>query len=221
MNSRLSAIIFRLVFAAAAITAIAYQLFGIHIPKGYSVLNFFVYFTNLSNIIISAVFIVTAVRLITRRGYSTMADTAIRGAAVVYIAFVGLVFNTLLADVDLGDLAPWVNVVLHFVLPIAGVLDWILWPPKNRLPWRVIGWWMIFPAVYAVFSIVRGALTDFYPYPFFNPGAVGGYGIVALYCVGMIVGFLVLAIAVRAVGNWRGAHNARTGHTQPAANVQR
>lgn len=205
MISRVVAIVFRLGFAGGSITAIAYQLFAIHIPRGYSVLNFFVYFTNLSNIIISVVFVVSAVRLITNRRQPSPTETAIRGAAVVYIAFVGLVFNTLLRDVDLSDLTPWVNVVLHFVLPIAGIVDWLLWPPRNRLRWRVVLWWMIFPAVYAGFSIVRGALTGFYPYPFFNPEAVGGYGAVALYCAAMVVGFLLLAIAVRAVGNWRAA----------------
>lgn len=205
MTRQGSAIVFRLVFAAASLLAIGYQLFAVHIPKGYSVVNFFLYFTNLSNIIISVVFIVSAVRLIRRRDDPSSIQTAVRGAAVVYIAFVGIVFNTLLRDVDLGDLAPWVNVVLHFVLPIAGVLDWILWPPRNRLPARTILWWMIFPAVYAIFSIVRGAIDGFYPYPFFNPGAGGGYGAVALYCLVMIVAFLVLALAVWALGNWRRA----------------
>lgn len=35
----------------------------------------------------------------------------VRGASVVYLAFVGLVFNTLLVGADLGELVPWVNVV--------------------------------------------------------------------------------------------------------------
>jgi hypothetical protein len=205
MTRQGTAIVFRLVLAAASLFAVGYQLFALHIPNGDSVVNFFVYFTNLSNIIISVVFIVSAIRLIRGRNDPSPIQTAVRGGAVVYIAFVGIVFNTLLRDVSLGDLEPWVNVVLHFVLPIAGVVDWILWPPRNRLPARTILWWMIFPAVYAIFSIVRGALGGFYPYPFFNPGAVGGYGAVALYCLVMIVAFLVLAFAVRALGNWRQA----------------
>jgi hypothetical protein len=113
--------------------------------------------------------------------------------------------------VDLGDLLPWVNAIVHFALPIAGIVDWILWPPKNRLPFRVIGWWMIFPAVYAIFSVVRGAISGFYPYPFFNPTAVGGYGAVILYCVVMLVGFVVLSLLVWLLGNWRGGHRRSRG----------
>ena len=204
MTSRLSAVIFRLVFAAAALGAITFQLFTVQIPNGHSVLNFFSYFTNLSNILISIVFIVTAVRLITNRNSPTTRDTAIRGGVVVYIAFVGIVFNTLLADVDLGDLNPVVNFILHFLLPIVGVIDWIVWPPKNRLPFSVIWLWMIFPAVYSIYTLVRGAVIGFYPYPFFNPSASGGYGGVALYCLAMLVGFFVLSLAVWFLGNWRG-----------------
>ncbi|MCM3781270.1 Pr6Pr family membrane protein [Microbacterium hydrocarbonoxydans] len=204
-----AAITFRFAFAGASLVALGYQLFTAHIPLGYSVPNFFLYFTNLSNIILSAVFIIAALRS-TRQGKpATTADTAIRGASVVYIAFVGLVFNTLLRDADLSGLIPWVNIVLHIVLPLAGILDWILWPPQNRIPRRAILWWMIFPAAYAAFSIVRGALTGFYPYPFFNPDAIGGYGAVALYCGGMIAAFIALAIAVRSLGNWRNRISSR------------
>lgn len=202
MTSRTAAIVLRLAGATLSMFAMLYQLFAVHIPAGYSVLNFFSYFTNLSNIMISVVFVVSAVRLINGRRDPSSTDVAIRGGIVVYIAFVGIVFNTLLRDADLGDLLPWVNGIMHFLLPVLGIVDWILWPPRRRLPLRVVGWWMIWPAVYAIVAVVRGAITGFYPYPFFNPAASGGYGGVALLCLLMLVMFLVLAFGTRAVGNW-------------------
>jgi hypothetical protein len=208
MTSRVAAIVFRLVFALGAVVAMAFQLFAIHLPRGYNGVNFFSYFTNLSNLFISVVFIVSAARLIAARAPSPT-DTAIRGAAVVYIAFVGLVFNTLLRGADLSAIDPTVNVILHYVLPIAGLVDWLVWPPRNRMPFVVTLWWMIFPAAYAVFSVVRGAIDGIYPYPFFNPDAVGGYGAVGLYCGVMVIAFFVLAVAVWAVGNARAPRPAR------------
>ncbi|GAA2172768.1 Pr6Pr family membrane protein [Agrococcus versicolor] len=202
MSSRTAAIVLRLAGATLALFAMGYQLLAVHIPAGYSVLNFFSYFTNLSNIMIAIVFVVSAVRLIDGRTDPSATDVALRGGVVVYILFVGLVFNTLLRDVDLGDLLPWVNGILHFLLPVLGLVDWILWPPRRRLPLSVVGWWMIWPAVYAIAAVVRGAITGFYPYPFFDPAASGGYGGVALLCVGMVVGFLILALGIRAIGNW-------------------
>jgi hypothetical protein len=62
---------------------------------------------------------------------------------------------------------------------------------------------MIWPAVYSIFSIVRGAITGFYPYPFYNPDVQGGYGGVALWCLVLVVAFFVLAVLVWALGNLR------------------
>lgn len=201
-RSLIAPVVYRLLFAALGLVAVFTQLFGVTVAKGYGVVNFFSYFTNLANLIIAVVFIVSAIRLL-RNHTPSLVDVGIRGGAVVYILFVGLVFNTLLRDVDLGDLIPWVNLIVHFLIPIVALIDWILWPPRRVLPFRVTFIWMIFPAVYVVYSLVRGAITDFYPYPFFNPGAQGGYGGVAAYCAVMLVGFFVLAIVVRWIGNAR------------------
>ncbi|MET0783202.1 MAG: Pr6Pr family membrane protein [Leifsonia flava] len=208
MGSRIVAAVFRLFFAALSLTAVGVQFFAVTVPQGHSILNFFSYFTNLSNIIVSIVFIVSAVRLLRGVAPST-SDVAVRGASVVYIAFVGLVFNTLLRDVDLGGLIPWVNAVVHFIVPIAAVVDWLIWPPRRPLPWSSVLYWMIFPAVYVAYSLIRGAITDFYPYPFFSPVIQNGYGGVAAYCAVMIVGFLVLAVLIRWLGNALGAARVR------------
>lgn len=205
MTSRIAAIAFRLFFGLLTLSAVGSQFFFVHVPAGNSVVNFFSYFTNLSNILIGVVFVVSAMRLLRGRTRVRSSDVAVRGAAVVYIVFVGLVFNTLLRDVELGSLMPWVNSVTHFVLPIAGLVDWLLWPPHRRLPVAVAFWWLAFPALYVAYSLIRGAATGFYPYPFFNPDAVGGYAGVAAYCVGMLVGFLALAFLVRWAGNALGA----------------
>lgn len=200
MNSRVAAIAFRLIFAVVALTAVAVQFTTVTLAKGQSVPNFFSYFTNLSNIIISLVFIISAVNLARSREPRAV-DTAIRGGAVVYIAFVGLVFNTLLRDTDLGDLIPWVNVALHMLLPIVAIIDWLVWPPRRPLAFRLTFVWMIFPALYVAYSLIRGALIGFYPYPFFNPAVSGGYPGVAAYCAVMLVGFFVLATLVWWLGN--------------------
>lgn len=203
MNSRIAAIVYRLLFAALALTAVAVQFFAVTIPLGHSIFNFFCYFTNLSNIMISIVFIVSALRLVSGRKDPSDSDVAIRGGVVVYIVFVGVVFNTILADTDLGALIPWVNVVVHMIIPVAGIVDWLIWAPRRHLPFRVALWWMIWPAAYSIFSVARGAIDGFYPYPFFNPSVSGGYGGVALWCLVLVVAFFVLAVLVRWIGNLR------------------
>jgi hypothetical protein len=192
------AVALRLLLAALSLAGVVFQLI-IAIRTDFGLVNFFSYFTNLGNLFASAVFIIGAVRIL-RRTPSSAAWEAVRGASVVYMAFIGIVFNTLLSDADLG-LEPWVNLVHHTLMPIAVVVDWLLLAPRVRLAMRIAWLWVIVPVAYSIYSIVRGAVIGFYCYPFFNPGAVGGYGGVALYCAALLAGFIVLALAVRAIGN--------------------
>ena len=201
-NSRVIAVIYRLAFAGMSLAALLTQLFAVQVANGWSIVSFFSYFTILGNLIASIVFIVSAFRVLSGR-VSSSSDVAIRGASVVYMIFVGIVFAGLLRDADLGALIPWVNIAHHYVMPIVVLLDWIIWPPQRKLGWKAIGLWMIFPAVYVVYTLIRGAAIGFYPYPFFNPGVQDGYGGVALYCAILLVAFVVIAIGVRAIGNAR------------------
>jgi uncharacterized membrane protein len=202
MNRRNLVIVFRLVLAALSLAGVVTQL-GITVAHNFGIVNFFSYFTILSNIFASVVFIISAIRL--ARGYeANRLDVAIRGASVVYMVFVGIVFNVLLRDADLGGLLPWINAVHHLVMPIAVIVDWIAWPPRRTTTLRTALAWLVFPAVYVAYSLIRGAISGFYPYPFFNPGAQGGYGGVAIYCAVMLVAFLLVALLVRWSGNLLG-----------------
>lgn len=205
-----AAVVLRLLLAAASLAGVVTQLV-IAIQTDFGLVNFFSYFTTLSNLFASIVFIVGAVKIL-RRSESSPRWEAVRGASVVYMAFVGIVFNTLLVGADLGGLLPWTNVVHHMLMPLAVVIDWVLMPPRRRLSTRTAWLWLIVPVVYTVYSVVRGAVTGFYCYPFFNPAAVGGYGGVAAYCAGLLVAFIVLALVIRLVGN---ALSLRTPRAEP------
>ena len=90
---------------------------------------------------------------------------------------------------------PWVDAVLHELAPIYILLDWLVDPAGRRLPvrrGRASG--SIFPAVYLVYSLLRGPIADWYPYPFLDPahGSLG-YWNVAITSVGILVTIVVLA----------------------------
>lgn len=189
----------RLLFGLLGLTAIVTQL-TIQIQKGFSLVNFFSYFTNLSNVFAAIVLLIGAFYLIQHREPTATGDI-IRGAAVVCMAIVGIVFSILLRNEDLGSLLPWVNTVLHYIMPVVVVLDWLYQPPKTKLTISQIGYWLIFPFLYLVYSVIRGAIVGFYAYPFFNPNKVGGYGGVALYCLAILIGFIIVSWLVMLVGN--------------------
>jgi hypothetical protein len=172
----------------------------VHIQHKFDVVNFFGYFTNLSNIFASVVFTIGAIYLLQGR-VPTPTDDLVRGAAVVAMAVVGIVFSVLLQDTDLGTLLPWVNFVVHYVMPVVVVADWLYQPPKSAITLRQVGFWLIYPLLYVIYTLIRGAITGFYPYPFLNPDTVGGYGGVTLYCIGIFVLFLLVGWALIALGN--------------------
>lgn len=188
----------RFVFGVVTLIAVGTQL-GIHLGEGYDVVNFFSYFTNLSNIFAAAVLLVESV--LTWRGKEGgPAWALLRSVSVVCMALVGVVFNTLLRDVDLGSLLPWINTWLHYVMPVAVVADWLIQPPRHSIALKRVGVAALFPLAYLAYSLIRGAAINWYPYPFLNP-ANGGYGTVAVTCVFIAVGFIAMTLLILFLGN--------------------
>ncbi|MGH2515860.1 MAG: Pr6Pr family membrane protein [Ktedonobacterales bacterium] len=199
MSDRSVLIVGRLFFGLLTLAAILTQ-FVVHLRHGFDVVNFFGYFTNLSNIFAAVVFLAGAVYLLQRRE-PTQTENLVRGASVAAMAVVGIVFAILLRDEDLGTLLPWVNTVLHIIMPVVVVVDWLYAPPKTILAVRQAGYWLIYPLLYLVYTLIRGAIVGFYPYPFLNPAKAGGYGVVALYCIAIFVVFLVVSWLLITLGN--------------------
>jgi hypothetical protein len=163
--------------------------------------RFFAYFTIQSNLIGVAAF---AWLVAIGSGTRPPNLDRLRGAATLYltITFFVVIFLLSGADVQL-DLA-WVDFVLHKLFPIVIVIDWLLDPPRLRLTVRDVLIWLIYPIVWAILTVIRGAVDGWYPYPFLDP-ANGGYGSVAITIAAITVGFVGVGLIIRAVGNARRA----------------
>jgi hypothetical protein len=191
--------VLRLLLGLLAALAIGRQL-SVQIQLGHSVLNFFSYFTNLSNLFAAVVLILGATCSLKRpAAFDSLTD--LRAISVVNMAVVGIVFAILLRDVDLGSLLPWVNVALHYVMPCGVVLDWLVQPPKRKLGANHLLLCLVFPTCYLAYVLIRGRQIGWYPYPFLNPAHVGGYGVVALYALGITATFLIAGWSLLAAGN--------------------
>jgi hypothetical protein len=183
----------RLIAVIAVVAAILGQWLVSSSRDDYVFCNFFGYFTIQSNIIIAVAFAVTLVAA-ARRKRGDLGVSLFRGAGTVYIATTGIVYNTLLSNADVSASVPWSNDVLHKVLPVYAVLDWLLFSDRSRLLLRHVWWFLIYPAVWTIVVLVRGATDGWVPYPFLDPDL--GYGVVALYCVGVGVSITLLGILV-------------------------
>ncbi|HET9344929.1 MAG TPA: Pr6Pr family membrane protein [Candidatus Limnocylindrales bacterium] len=170
--------------------------------------RFFAYFTIQSNLIVVALY---AWLVANGDRPRTRGLEKFRGAAASYMTVVFFVVIFLLPNVDVGLRLAWVDAVLHKVVPIVVVLDWLVDPPGVRLSARDALAWIAYPLLWAGLTLVRGAVDGWYPYPFLDP-ANGGYGMVALMVVAITVGFLVVA----AFFIWVGSVRSRTQVAQPA-----
>ncbi|HUZ95265.1 MAG TPA: Pr6Pr family membrane protein [Edaphobacter sp.] len=190
----------RLFFGILTLAALATAFIDSVIHTGNSAVNFFSYFTILTNLFVAIVLIVSASNLIRHRD-PTEADDILRGSATVSIAIVGLVFGLLLSHLDSG-MVPWTNFVLHYLTPVAMVLDWLIQPPKAKLVPRHIWFWVIYPIAYLVYSLLRGAFTNWYPYWFIDPGkSPGGWTGVAVHSAAITIAFLAVSFVLLWLGN--------------------
>lgn len=202
----------RLVLAGLALAAVATQFTHEVTLPGFSAVNFFSYFTILSNIAAGVTLVGLALVPVPRR---TGAVEGLRGALTVYLATTGLVFALLLADGDPGLTLPWVNNVTHRVMPLALLLDWLLVRQRGQVRYSRALLWLAAPIAYLGYSFARGAVVGWYPYPFLRPELVGGVD-------GVVVRLGVMAVCV-AVGSllvaWFGNARARGAHVRAPAPV--
>jgi hypothetical protein len=199
--SRASAVaLCRLFFAGVVLVAIATQLISLAGQGTLDPFNYFSYFTIDSNLIAAAVLIVGAARwnLPNTDGFDL-----VRGAAVVYMSITGIVFTLLLSNTDVDTAIRWVNTVVHELMPLVLLADWLVTPPSAKLQLRQGLLWLSFPLVWIVYTIIRGAIVHRYPYPFLDP-VNGGYGSVAVYCIAILVAMIVVSAITVGLANAAG-----------------
>ncbi|MFI6829059.1 MULTISPECIES: Pr6Pr family membrane protein [unclassified Kribbella] len=154
------------------------------------VFNVFAYFTIQSNLLLGATVLLLALQ--PDRPQGTVFKT-LRLNGVLCIAVTGIVYHLVLAGQD--DLSGWAsvaNLLLHTATPILGVLGWLLFGPRGVVDQRIVGWSIVYPLLWLVFTLVRGEFVGFYPYPFVDVGE-HGYARVLLNCLLVAVLFLALA----------------------------
>jgi len=148
------------------------------------------YFTVWANVLIALAF--TAPLLNPDR---KLADffmrPAVRAALATYILMVSVVYHMLIVPYWNPQGFTWLTATgLNTVMPILYIIDWLFFAEKRPIFYKHLPYWLIFPAVYGVTSIIRGLLTNVYPYPFLNVAELGigdvlfnMFGLVAVFAV--------------------------------------
>lgn len=186
----------RIAFACLAVVALAVG-YDRDLHTGDSV-NFFFYFTDLSNLFgATLLFLGGRALLRSRPGVPDL----VRGAAVLYLVITGLVYWTLLAGQATAATIAWQNDIVHAVMPCVLVLDWLLLPPTARIGHGTATRWLVFPLVYLAVSLVRGPMVQWWPYGFLDPRKPGGYMHVTTWSLIVLVVFLIFMSLIVLTGN--------------------
>lgn len=178
------------------------------LPEGLHLGNYLSFFTNQANLFAGAVLVVGGV---------VPADRlppwwdGLRGAAVVYLLVTLIVFAVLLEGLPTaGTITPWVNTVVHRLMPVVLVLDWLLIPAAQPARWWRPLAWLAYPVGYLGYSLLRGAVVDWYPYPFLDPRGPSGYAGLVGSAGAVVVGCFAAALVLDQVGRLRRRLAVRT-----------
>jgi hypothetical protein len=222
----------RIAIAALIVAAVTGELFqsihfwhtiGVRSIPG-KVLDFFLFFTEDSNLATALVFVIGAVMLI-RHGIRTPSATwvTVRMTVTSAVVLTAVGDNLLLrGTVPAAAIIPWADTALHVVVPALVLLDWLVGPDRRAVPVSVIGKLLVFPVIWLAITMLRGPFTGdqassarhYYPYFFLDPDHFAlGYLIVALYIVGFLVVLCLVALLLVWTTHWHapGATEAPTG----------
>lgn len=171
--------------------------------------NFFSYFTILTNILVALSLTLNALNSQTKIGrfFNT---NSVQSALTVYIFIVGTVYYILLRNIWKPE--GWqlvADAILHYVTPVVYLFYWLLFIPKGKLKFNFAVCWMIYPALYFIYSLIRGVITNWYPYPFIDVKTLG-YNTVLLNAVLLLAVFMVIVLVFVALDKLLGKKLNRT-----------
>ncbi len=149
------------------------------------------FFTIQSNILV----LVVATTLVLNPERDGRFWRILRLDALLGITITGLVFDTVL--IRYVDPTGWqlvATIGFHYIAPWATLLGWLLFGPRPRIDRSTIAWAFVWPVAWIAYTFIRGALIDWYPYPFLDVQKVG-YG-AALLATGVVMAIAVLLVAV-------------------------
>ncbi|WP_309116076.1 Pr6Pr family membrane protein [Saccharothrix sp.] len=156
---------------------------------GSRLFTLFSYFTIQSNVLV----LITSALLAANPDRPSTLFRTLRLDGVLAIAVTGVVFHLVLKGLfELTGAAAFADFLLHTMSPVLCVVGWLAFGPRGAINGRVIGCSVVLPLAWLAFTLVRGAVIDWYPYAFVNVTELG-YGRVLVNCTAVAVLFLGLA----------------------------
>lgn len=206
---------FRMVAAAIGWFVIALQYYLIaskpEVTLVDAAIRMLAFFTMLSNILVALAMTLPWLAPESRPGVF-FSRPAVRTAIASYIIVVSTVYYAILRK--LWNPEGWqlvADTIEHCVAPALYLVDWLIFVPKGTLSIRSVPWWLIYPVAYAFYSLIHGAATGYYPYPFLDVTKLGYERVLANMAV-LTLTFAVLGLVLVALDRMLGRVEALRAH---------
>lgn len=162
------------------------------------VFNVFVFFTIQSNLIAAAGCAVLATGVVP----TSLLFRALRLLGVLGITLTFIVFQLVLRQLqDLTGRAAFADVLLHTIAPLMCVTGWVVFGPRGLIDRAAIGLTIVYLLLWGSFTMIRGDMVGFYPYPFTDPTDHGYLRVaVNLTIVGVV--FVALGLLAMRLDRW-------------------
>lgn len=155
---------------------------------GTRLIRFISYFTILTNLLVA----VTTTTLGLGQTVAPRWWRVLRLNAVVGITVTGLVHWFLLRPLlDLSGADYLADKLLHVVVPLLAVVGWMVFGPRGKAERSLLLPSLIYPVGWLIYTLVRGAVANWYPYPFLDV-RLHGYPAALLACAGVAVLLIAL-----------------------------
>jgi hypothetical protein len=205
-------IVARLAIAALAIGTVIADIILTGLAEGGMDLgNHFGQFTVLSNVFVAVVMLL----LVARRGRPLKWEPELRGSAVVALVAAGLLHAMLLGGLPAAS-GQVVNRLLHIVVPALAVLEWLLVASRRSPRWWATFAGILFPSLFFVYTLIRGAFVGWYPYDFVDPTGPGGFPGLFAGLPTVVLSFLIVSAVVMLIGALRQLFLRRAGRRAAA-----
>ena len=151
--------------------------------------NTFAFFTIQSNLILGA----TALLLAMKLDRPSTLFRAFRLIGLAAITITGVVYHVALARIlDLDGVHQLGNQLVDTIVPLLAIFGWLIFGPRGQTSWRVAWLSALYPFFWLAFTLIRGAIIHWYPYPFIDVTTLG-YAKAILNCFWLSLLFLGLA----------------------------
>lgn len=137
-----------------------------------TLIRFFSFFTILTNTLVALYFTYLVLPPYKESKWLTKPGTLT--AITIYITMVGSVYQIALRHIwQPQGMQLIVDELLHTIIPVLVIIFWFIYEDVKAINYSQILTWAIYPLVYLLFILIRGACSNFYPYPFVNVTEIG------------------------------------------------